>query len=268
VAVLTAAEQVLADLGITDPSEIDLEAIAWTLGARVRYRPLESCEARIVGNGDRAIITVNNRSHPRRQRFSIAHELGHWRYHRGRLLVCHADDIGRAGESRPMTERTADNFAAQLLMPAYLFDPIARSHPKVTFQTVRIVADIFDTSLTSTAIRLVDSRHTTAVLVCHGPKGRKWFARSPDVPDRWFPQDSLDSESFAFSILFGDAPDDRAPHKIGADAWFDRREAERFEVLEQTVRTAADEILTLVLITDGEMLDDFERGGRGDRKGQ
>jgi hypothetical protein len=246
VAVLTAAEQVLADLGITDPSEIDLEAIAWTLGARVRYRPLESCEARIVGNGDRAIITVNNRSHPRRQRFSIAHELGHWRYHRGRLLVCHADDIGRAGESRPMTERTADNFAAQLLMPAYLFD----------------------TSLTSTAIRLVDSRHTTAVLVCHGPKGRKWFARSPDVPDRWFPQDSLDSESFAFSILFGDAPDDRAPHKIGADAWFDRREAERFEVLEQTVRTAADEILTLVLITDGEMLDDFERGGRGDRKGQ
>jgi hypothetical protein len=56
--------------------------------------------------------------------------------------------------------------------------------------------------------------------------------------------------------------------KIGADAWFDRREAERFEVLEQTVRTAADEILTLVLITDGEMLDDFERGGRGDRKGQ
>jgi Zn-dependent peptidase ImmA (M78 family) len=75
VAALTAAEQVLADLGITDPSEIDLEAIAWTLGARVRYRPLESCEARIVGNGDRAIITVNNRSHPRRQRFSIAHEL-------------------------------------------------------------------------------------------------------------------------------------------------------------------------------------------------
>jgi IrrE N-terminal-like domain len=259
---LTAAEQVLADLGITDPSEIDLEAIAWTLGARVRYRPLDGCEARIIGNGDRAVITVNDRSHPHRQRFSVAHELGHWRYHRGRLLVCRADDIGRAGDSRPISERTADNYAAQLLMPGYLIEPIARAHPKLTFQAVRAIADIFATSLTSTAIRLMDIRHTPAVVVCHGPHGRKWFTRSPDVPDRWFPQDNLDSESFAFGILFGGAHDDRTPHKIGADAWFDRWDAERFEVLEQTIRTASDEILTLILITDGAMLDDIERSGR------
>jgi len=259
---LTAAEQVLFELGITDPSEIDLEAIAWTLGARVRYRPLDSCEARIVGNGDRAVITVNDRSHPRRQRFSVGHELGHWRYHRGRLLVCQADDIGRGGEGRPLPERTADNFAAQLLMPGYLFDPIARSHPKLTFQTVRILSDIFDTSLTATAIRLAESRHTPVVLVCHSPQGRKWFARSPDVPDRWFPRDNLDPDSFAFGVLFGGAQDDRIPRKVGADAWFDRWEAERFEVLEQTVRVAADEILTFILIIDGDMLDDYEKGRR------
>jgi Zn-dependent peptidase ImmA (M78 family) len=203
VTALTAAEQVLADLGVTDPSEIDLEAIAWTQGARVRYRPMKSCEARIVGNGDRAIITVNDRSHPRRQRFSVAHELGHWRYHRGRLLVCHADDIGRAGENRPMTERTADYFAAQLLMPGYLFGPVARSHPKLTFQTTRILADIFDTSLTSTAIRLIDSRHTPAVLVCHGPQGRKWFARSPDVPDRWSQRASPSAFSSGMHRMIG-----------------------------------------------------------------
>ena len=128
-AALIPAEQVLAELGITDPSEIDLEAIAWTLGAHVRYRPLDTCEARIVGRGDRAVITVNDRSHPRRQRFSIAHEVGHWRYHRGRLLVCQADNVGRGGGGRPLSERTADNFATHLLMPGYLFDPIARSHP-------------------------------------------------------------------------------------------------------------------------------------------
>ena len=43
------AEAILRRLGVTDPSEIDLEAIAWYLGARVRYRPLSACEARIVG---------------------------------------------------------------------------------------------------------------------------------------------------------------------------------------------------------------------------
>jgi len=262
VTALTAAEQVLAGLGITDPSEIDLDAIAWTLGARVRYRPLDGCEARIVGNGARAVITVNDRSPPRRQRFSVGHELGHWRHHRGRLLVCQAEDIGRGGEGRPVSERTADNFAAQLLMPGYLFDPIARSHPKLTFQAVRIISDIFDTSLTSTAIRLAESRHTPAVLVCHGPRGRKWFVRSPDVPDRWFPRDNLDPESFAFGVLFGGAQDDRTPRKIGADAWFDRWEAERYEVLEQTASIGLDEILTFILVTDGDMLDDYDRARR------
>ena len=93
---ITPAERILKDLGITEPHEIDLDAIAWELGARVRYRPLHGCEARIVGSTDQAIITVNSRSSRRRQRFSVGHELGHWYYDRGRVLVCFADDIGQA----------------------------------------------------------------------------------------------------------------------------------------------------------------------------
>ena len=260
--ILTPAELVLSELGITHPSEIDLEAIAWTLGARVRYRPLDGCEARIIGNGDKAIITVNSRSHPRRQRFSIGHELGHWQHHRGRLLTCNADQIGRAGEGQSPRERSADIYAVNLLMPGYLLQPIARGCSRLTFEAVRTIADLFDTSVTATAIRLVEGRHSPAVLVCHGPQGRKWFARSPDVPSRWFPRSDLDPESFAFSVLFGNQPEDRFPRKIGADAWFELREAERYEVTEQTIRTANDEIITLVLVTDGDMLEDYETGRR------
>ena len=43
---------------------------------------------------------------------------------------------------------------------------------------------------------------------------------------------------------------------IGADAWFERREAERFEVYEQTMRTGGGDTLTLVTIRDTRMLDD------------
>ena len=64
------AEAVLRRLGVTDPSEIDLEAIAWYLGARVRYRPLSACEARIVGTVDQAVITVNAGASRRRGRLS------------------------------------------------------------------------------------------------------------------------------------------------------------------------------------------------------
>ena len=44
------------------------------------------------------------------------------------------------------------------------------------------------------------------------------------------------------------------PRRIGAEAWFDHWEAERYEVHEQTVRTADDEILTLLRIDDKDML--------------
>jgi len=262
----TPAELVLLDLGIDSPADIDLEAIAWTLGARVRYRPLDSCEARIIGKDDQAIITINCRSSSRRQRFSLAHELGHWRYHRNRILVCRSDEIGRAGEGQTLTERTADNYAADLLMPWYLFRPMVRTYAKINFRNIRVIADAFDTSITSTAIRLVDSGQFPTMLVSHGPQGRRWFTRAHDVPQRWFPRAELDSESFAFGILFGSSADDHMPRKIGADAWFDRRDADQFEIQEQTVRVANDEILTLLLITEPRMLEDWESRSSNSRR--
>lgn len=251
---LSPAEILLQELGVTEPSEIDLEAIAFYVNARVRYAPLDGCEARIVGTTDRAIITINQDSQWRRKRFSIAHELGHWHHHRGRCLTC------RVEEYRPRTtvspERSADGYAADLLMPSYLFRPMARSQRKLNFAAIKALADAFDVSQTATAIRLVASDLTPTMLVCHGPQGRKWFTRSPSVPHRWFPQDVLDPDSFAFDIQFGREPDSPMLRKIGADAWFDRAGADRFVLREQTIRVGSDETLTLLVFDDPEMLEE------------
>jgi Zn-dependent peptidase ImmA (M78 family) len=158
------AELLLKRLGVTEPGEIDLEAIAWELGVRIKYRPLDACESRILGANGKAIITVNSRSSRRRRRFSVGHEFGHWHYDRGRVLICQADEIGQAGRGLG-SERAADRFASSLLMPEYLFRPAARAHPKVSFQTVRSIAELFDTSTTATAIRLVEDRYFPAVLI-------------------------------------------------------------------------------------------------------
>ena len=258
---LSHAEILLKGLGVTEPSEIDLEAIAWTLGVRVRYRPLDGCEARIIGHGDQAIVTVNSRSLPQRQCFSLAHELGHWNHHRGCLLVCQADEIGSGNNKRSPEERVADTYAADILMPRYIFQPIAQSYAKLTFQTVRALAALFGTSLTATAIRLIEGDHSPAILVCHGPEGLKWFRRSPSVPDRWFPKKQLDNDSYAFDVLFGHGNEEAIPRKIEADAWFDQREAEKYEVREQTIRTG-NEVLSLILIDDEQMLDEKETSTR------
>lgn len=258
---LSDAERLLLELGITEPYEIDLEAIALYVGARVRYRPLEGSEARITGFGDQAIITVKADSHSRRKRFSIAHELGHWHYHRGQCLVCRGEET-RPSDAQNSPERIADRFAADLLMPAYLFGSLACQHVELTFKMVTALAEAFKTSHTATAIRLVESDHSPALLVCHGPDGRKWFIRSPSVPRRWFPKDRLDANSFTFGVLFGNDADMPKPHAIGAATWFDRWDAARFEIYEQAFRTRPNETLTFILIKDSRMLDgDTDRQG-------
>lgn len=259
---LTTAERLLKELGVTDPKEIDLEAVAWTLGARVKYRSLDGCEACITGDTERAIITVNSRSPRRRRRFSIGHELGHWQHHRGRILVCRAEDIGSGRRNASVAERTADAYAADLLMPAYLFKPVARAYPRLDFATVRAIADVFDASYTATAIRLVETGHAYAVLICHGRGGRKWFTGTPGVPERWFPRKDLDGDSSAPNILSGRTVDDATPRKIGADAWFDGPEASHYDVLEQTISVGSDEILSLVVITDEAMLEERDTFSR------
>ncbi len=48
--IVTPAEKILLSLGIKSPKDIDLETIAWTLGAAVQYEPLDGCEALIIGS--------------------------------------------------------------------------------------------------------------------------------------------------------------------------------------------------------------------------
>jgi hypothetical protein len=103
-------------------------------------------------------------------------------------------------------------------------------------------------------MRLVDFGPEAIMLICHGPTGRRWFKRGRSVPDRWFPRDELDAESNAFEALHS-ATDRPQPMLIGADAWFDRREAEQHEVYEQTVRAGNGEVLTILTFKSPSMLD-------------
>ncbi len=251
---LTSAEKLLQELGITEPQEIDLEAIAYYVGARVRYRFLDGCEACIVGYGDNAIIAVNDKSPPRRARFSIAHELGHWKHHRGQKLACRVEDYHPRDRASP--ERLADAYAADLLMPYYLFQPLAREQGKLTFKAVNTLADIFNTSFTATAIRLVESDHSPALLICHGTNGRRWFTRAPSLAEHWFPKSELDTASSAFDVVYGTRQGDPLPRKIRAEAWFDCWEVSGFDIHEQTIRVADAEILTILLLTDQRMLEE------------
>lgn len=251
--VLTPAEKLLQDLGVTAPNDIDLEAIAWHRGATVKYRPLKGCEARIVGYDNRAVISIHTEGTPTRKRYSLAHELGHWEHHRGQSVICRADDIyGKNAAS--IIERVANRYAADLLMPGFLFDPFAEDLKALNTSAVTKAAEVFSVSKHASAIRLIERSKQAVMLVCHVPNGRKFFSKSSTVPSSWALHSSLDHRSSAMEILFGNRADDPQPRKVAADAWFDGRRAQYFEVREQTFRTFDREILTMLFLDDQLMV--------------
>lgn len=248
------AEKLLKHLGVTEPEEIDVEAIAHYLGVSVVYRHLEGCDAQIVGCGDCAVATINSRSNSSRRRFSLAHELGHWHLHRGKVLVCKTEGDVRPILESPDPERAADNYAAALLLPKFLFERVAAKHTAATFEAVDHLADRFACSFTATLIRLVQLGPEPAFVVCHNRSGRRWFVRGPKVPEYWFPKKEPDADSSVLTALYGSSP--RSSRKlVSAEAWFDRQGAAKYRVYEQTMRVSSEETLSIVALRDKAMLD-------------
>ncbi|MGR3368682.1 ImmA/IrrE family metallo-endopeptidase [Paracoccus sp. SCSIO 75233] len=260
---LSDAEQHLVRYGVTEPGQIDLETIAWTMGAKVRYRQLESCEAKITGVQDKAIITVDDRFGVRRARFSLAHEIGHWKRHRNQILACAKQDIGSANGKAKVKEREADRYAAELIMPRFLFLPRMRGIGRTSFNAIDELAEAFDVSRKATALRFVDLSAAETMLICYGPNGRKWFRKSSSWPDSWMPRKDHDPDTGVMDLLFAGENETTRAHLHPASGFFGHYKAAEFNVYAHSVisgsRTHSEhkEVLTLLI---PETVDMFTSG--------
>jgi len=246
-------ERLLADLGIMEPADIDLDAIAFDCGALVVRDTLRGCEARLLGAGSQAFITVNAAANPRRQRFSIGHELGHWMHDRGAASFrCTKRDFIRNWD-QVSPEQRANRYGADLLLPKSMFLPRARQRP-MTLATASDLADLFVTSLTSTAIRLIENGSFPAMVVLVGPNGIRWRKRGPDVPPQIWLRERPTSDSVAFDLLRGGtAP---GPTDVSAGAWIEG--ADRFVICEDSRRVTDEDVLTILWWKDEAQLLDAD----------
>jgi Zn-dependent peptidase ImmA (M78 family) len=102
---------------------VPVDKIAEALGATVRYSPFEGeLAGMLVRANGHIIIGVNSLHHPNRQRFTIAHECGHFLLHQGEEI--HIDRTFRINKRNEVSslavdadEIEANRFAAELLMP-------------------------------------------------------------------------------------------------------------------------------------------------------
>lgn len=250
------AEQLIEELCITSASDLDVEAIAFDQGVEVRYEPLNGCEATLVGYGNQAIATIRKASVRGRERFSIAHEVGHWLLHRGRSFRCRVDDIVQNYSSEIVFEKEADEFASSLLMPTSILRPIIKSISKPTLQDLQRIANDFDVSLQAMSIRLATLDTLPVIVACYDRNGLKWKSRANHVPGRWRLKNTLDDDSFAYDILHGQA-DGITGGKQPAETWFDNDEADGFELLESSMPSVSGRVLVMLYLNDPEM---FEQG--------
>jgi hypothetical protein len=249
-------EQILGILGITEPEELDIEAIAYACGAMILPQPLSGCEANIIGFGDRAVITLNSNSIPTRQRFSGGHELGHWMKDRGQsAFACSGIQIDSEWTSSS-AETRANRFASDLLLPVAMFAPLAKGRP-ITLETVADLAEVFRMSRTATAIRLVNHGSFPAMLVYYEHGQRKWFLRpKDDIPSSLWPPTSPDPHSVIATLLAGKVSQEAAGD-VRSDRWFEHEKANKYHIRESCFRTGPDSIVVLLWWEDEQQLIDI-----------
>lgn len=245
---LSRAEQLLWNHGVTAPEHIDLDALAFTQGAVVRYRPLDGCAGRLIGTDKQAVITVNARDSLTRQRFSLAHELAHWMQDRGTgTFLCGDDVISAHNAEARSVEASANAYASQLVLPNYLFDNYIRDS-RLTLNLAGTIGDIFRASLTATAIKMVKRTQAPAFVICHQPRRRDWFIRGCNFPDDLWILDELNPETQAFAMLYGLVAGLSRVVEEPATRWVSGASAHMAQVQSQSVKLPNGSVVSLVVL--------------------
>jgi Zn-dependent peptidase ImmA (M78 family) len=141
---------------------VDLNQILGQLGVELREMDLaDDVSGILVRDGERKVVVVNAKHAPARQRFTIAHEIGHLVLHPGQEV--HVDNAfrinlrdGRSATADDVEEVEANAFAANLLMPLEWVRS-AMSSPSIDLNDdgeVCRLADEFQVSTQAMLIRL------------------------------------------------------------------------------------------------------------------
>lgn len=103
-------------------SSFDLIGLVEELGLPVVFRPLDGLHGAAVTVGDKTGVLVHSGLPRRRQRFTLAHELGHIRLGHQTQFDQNVGANHRAADrsGRPNIETAADTFASELLSPLHL----------------------------------------------------------------------------------------------------------------------------------------------------
>ncbi len=137
------ARKLLQNLNIRN-LPVNMTGVCNALGIDIFYDSMVGLDGYFIQNQEKRkyLIIVGDSVGLCRQRFSIAHELGHIRLHHGRVGFSVAGKVTRS----PQLEANANMFASELLMPKIFLQRFGYLEPEK-------IADICQVSLETAIIR-------------------------------------------------------------------------------------------------------------------
>lgn len=157
------ASNLLERYGYSNPKELVLEDLAYALGIRVRKRPMDNIEGCLLRLGKSGVILINTKAIPDRQRFTLAHEIGHWELHPDlQQKMCSAEDM--RDYYRSSEEVEANHFAASLLLPKQWVSCMGLMEDP-SFSRIQQIANNCNVSLTCTSRRYTELTSQPVVLI-------------------------------------------------------------------------------------------------------
>jgi Zn-dependent peptidase ImmA (M78 family) len=139
-----------------DSTPVPVDAIIADIGLSLCYEALDDDISGYIERTNGSYKIVVNSNHARtRQRFTAAHELGHYIYHRDLLgegvgdnRAYRTDGTDRPNPNiRPIHERQANSFAANVLMPRHRLTNVEQ-------ESTQALAERFGVSKEAMRIRL------------------------------------------------------------------------------------------------------------------
>jgi len=221
------AHEILHKLHVEAPDEIDLETIAWKVGRlEIQYGGIINCDGRIIASstGGGRIRVRDSGSHGR-QRFTIAHEIGHFVLHPSPQIDKDDGPSEFTMWHNEGEEAEANSFAAELLMPEFLVITMAKKM-EPSLALVDELAETFTTSVLASAIQYINYTNEQVALVMSKGKTIQWRKHAKNFWTR-VRIGQLSPDSAAGARLDGRASDSNGMVVSPAYAWLSDYEYDR-----------------------------------------
>lgn len=252
-----AATDLLKKYHIASPDAIDLETLVWLEGRlRIRTGGLEGAEGRLVAtDGGGGVIRVASGHNLGRFRFTIAHEMGHYVLHRQGALDKIATRRDLTIWNDASEEAEANCFAAELLMPEFLFKSRCVGEPSIAL--LDRLADEFRTSTLATSFQYWEyTREPVALVLSEGWQMKSFRPFKSGWPRIQY--GTIHRDSAAGERLEGKSADSGRMVRSPAYAWLEGFEARREKDIMEDSRYLEYYDKTLTLLWNDEPLESDE----------